>query len=120
MSIAISQRRQPPFMRFLVRHPQTKPPSRIVRVDSRRSPVGFDGDESRVSCQKSWRVLINLFYRDINTKRTYYLYDIVEITSAAGAIHFHRRGGCTPDYINKHRPAVGPQGVEILDSAQPR
>jgi len=51
-----------------------------------------------------------------------YFYGIVEITSAARAIHFHRRGDCTPDYINKHQPAaaVGPQGVEILDSAQPR
>jgi len=67
MSIAISQRRQPPFMRFPVHHPQIKLPSRIVRVDSRRSPVRFDG-ESRVSCQKSWRVLL-IFFTAITTQK---------------------------------------------------
>ncbi|KYN44293.1 hypothetical protein ALC56_01264 [Trachymyrmex septentrionalis] len=92
MSIAISQRRQPPFIRFPVHHPQTT-------------------------------MLLNDHFRSVG-KAANYFYSIVEITSGRGAraIHFHRRGGCTPpdDYINKHRPAVGPQGVEILDSAQPR
>ncbi|KYM77401.1 hypothetical protein ALC53_12141 [Atta colombica] len=123
MSIAISQRRQPPFMRFPVHHPQIKLPSRIVRVDSRRSPVRFD------EYYLKYDIFLNDRFRSVGKAAIIlicYFKTIFMASSklrrAARAIHFHRRGDCTPDYINKHQPAavVGPQGVEILDNAQPR